>query len=208
MGKLRVGTLTGQHVVLEPLGTHHLDEVVDAGSGERSFYGYTQVPSGHDEALSYISHLLDDAANDRAAPFVQRRVLEGTDNTTLVGCTRFMDPQWPLGRIDPDEVEIGGTWLNPSAQRSPVNTEAKILMLAHAFDVWNVQCLAICTDASNEQSRRAIDRIGARFEGVLRRHRRSLQEGHGDMLRDSAMYSITVEDWPSVRSNLESLAAR
>ena len=147
-----------------------------------------------------------DAANARAAPFVQRRVLDGSGNTTLVGCTRFMNPQWPLGRIDPDEVEIGGTWLNPSAQRSPVNTEAKILMLTHAFDVWNVQRVAICTDASNEQSRRAIDRIGARFEGVLRRHRRSLQEGHDDILRDSAMYSITVEDWPSVRSHLESLA--
>jgi RimJ/RimL family protein N-acetyltransferase len=208
MGQLRVGTLTGQKVVLEPLGAHHLDEIVEAGSGDRSSYGHTQVPDGHDEALGYISYLLDDAANDRAAPFVQRRILDGPGNTRLVGCTRFMDPQWPLGRVDPDEVEIGGTWLNPSAQRSAVNTEAKILMLTHAFDVWNVQRVAICTDASNEQSRRAIDRIGARFEGVLRHHRRSLQEGHGDTLRDSAMYSITVEDWPSVRSRLESLAVR
>jgi RimJ/RimL family protein N-acetyltransferase len=194
--------------VLEPLGTRHLDEIVEAGSGDRSCYGYTQVPDGHDEAFGYISYLLDDAANGQAAPFVQRRVVDGTGNTAVVGCTRFMKPEWPLGRIDPDEVEIGGTWLNPSAQRSAVNTEAKILMLTHAFDVWNVQRVAICTDASNEQSRRAIDRIGARFEGVLRRHRRSLQEGHGDILRDSAMYSITVENWPSVRSHLESLAVR
>jgi RimJ/RimL family protein N-acetyltransferase len=89
-----------------------------------------------------------------------------------------------------------------------VNTEAKILMLTHAFDIWNVQRVAICTDASNEKSRRAIERIGAQFEGVLRRHRRSLQEGHGEVLRDSAMYSITVEDWPSIRSHLESLAVR
>ena len=208
MGQLRVDTLAGEHVVLERLGSHHLDEIVEAGSGDRSFYGFTQVPDGHDEALGYISYLLDDAANDRAAPFVQRRIIASTGDTTLVGCTRFMNPQWPLGRTNPDEVEIGGTWLNPSAQRSPVNTEAKILMLTHAFDIWNVQRVAICTDASNEKSRRAIERIGAQFEGVLRRHRRSLQEGHGEVLRDSAMYSITVEDWPSIRSHLESLAVR
>ena len=208
MGELRVGTLTGRHVVLERLGLHHLDEIVEAGAGDRSAYGYTQVPDGHDEAIGYISYLVDDADNGRAAPFVQLRISDGSTETTLVGCTRFMNPEWPLGRTDPDEVEIGGTWLNPSAQRSPVNTEAKILMLTHAFDTWNVQRVAICTDASNTLSRRAIDRIGARFEGVLRRHRRSLQKGHAEILRDSAMYSITIDEWPSVRYRLNALAAR
>ena len=208
MGQLRVGTLTGQHVVLELLGVRHVAEIAEASAGDRSFYGYTQVPDGHDEAAAYVSHLLDDADKDRAAPFVQRRIIDGADNMTIVGCTRFMNPQWPLDRTDPDEIEIGGTWLNPSAQRSPVNTEAKILMLTHAFETWNVQRVAICTDASNSQSRRAIERIGAQLEGVLRRHRPSFQEGHGEVLRDSALYSITIDDWPSVRSHLESLAVR
>ena len=104
---------------------------------------------------------------------MQRRI----DDGTVVGCTRFLNPAWPLGRSDPDEVEIGGTWLSPSAQRTPINTEAKLLLLTHAFEVWNVQRVAICTDARNEQSRRAIERLGAPFEGVLRRHRRSTRAG-------------------------------
>jgi RimJ/RimL family protein N-acetyltransferase len=208
MGKLLVGTLTGQHVVLERLRSDHLDEIVAAGSGDRSTFGLTQVPANHDEAAGYISYLLDDAENDRAAPFVQRHIVDGgIDNSVLVGCTRFMNPHWWLGRTDPDEVEIGGTWLNSSAQRTPLNTEAKILMLTHAFDKWHVQRVAICTDAENSRSRRAIERIGASFEGVLRRHRRSLQTDHVEILRDSAMYSITIDDWPAVRGHLESLAS-
>lgn len=209
MENLRVGTLQGTHVVLERLAQHHLDEIIEAGAGDRSVYAYTQVPDGRQEAEGYVSYLLNDAVNGRAAPFVQRRIVPGAAAAPqLVGCTRFMNPYWWLGRTDPDEVEIGGTWLNPSAQRSPINTEAKILMLTHAFDEWNVQRVAICTDAINEQSRRAIERIGARFEGELRRHRRSLQQGHGDRLRDSAMYSITIDEWPGVRSRLELLADR
>jgi len=209
MAKLRVGTLEGTHVVLERLASRHVDEIIEAGSGDRSFYAYTQVPDGREETEGYVSYLLNDAENGRAAPFVQRRIVAGERAPSeLVGCTRFMNPYWWLGRTDPDEVEIGGTWLSPSAQRSPVNTEAKILMLTHAFDEWNVQRVAICTDAVNEQSRRAIERIGARFEGELRRHRRSLQEGHESILRDSAMYSITIDEWPAVRSRLESLVAR
>jgi len=208
MRALQVETLTGRHVVLEPLDASHVDGITKAASGDRSSYGYTQVPNGHDEAAGYVSHLLNDAANDRAAPFVQRRIIDGAGTTMIVGCTRYMNPQWPLGRSDPDEVEIGGTWLNQSAQRSPVNSEAKILMLTHAFETWSVQRVAICTDASNSRSRRAIERIGAQLEGVLRRHRPSFQEGHGQILRDSAMYSITIDDWPSVRSHLESLVVR
>jgi RimJ/RimL family protein N-acetyltransferase len=209
MGKLRVGTLTGQHVVLERLRVDHRDEIVKAGTGDRATFGLTQVPSNRDEAARYISLLLDDAENGRAAPFVQRQVVDGEiDSSVLVGCTRFMNPYWWLGRIDPDEVEIGGTWLNTIAQRTPLNTEAKILMLTHAFDTWHVQRVAICTDAENSRSRRAIERIGASFEGVLRRHRRSLQHDFGKSLRDSAMYSITIEDWPDVRAHLESLANR
>jgi RimJ/RimL family protein N-acetyltransferase len=201
MGQLDVGALSGRFVVLEPLRDDHTDDLAAAGSGDRSTFGYTQVPDGPAEAAAYVDWLLDDAAHGRAAPFVQRRVADGT----IVGCTRFLNPQWPLGRPDPDEVEIGGTWLAADAQRSPLNTEAKLLLLTHAFEAWQVQRVAICTDARNERSRRAIERIGADFEGVLRRHRRSTRAGDGDRLRDTASYSVTIDDWPGVAERLRDL---
>jgi len=198
MNRLLVPTLSGRHLALEPMTVHHVDELALAGSADRSTFGYTQVPDGRDETRDYVTWLLDDAANSRAWPFVQRRLIDDT----VVGCTRFMNPAWPLGRDDPDEVEVGGTWLTPSAQRTPINTEAKLLLLTHAFETWHVQRVAICTDARNEQSRRAIERIGARFEGVLRRHRRSTRRGDGIRLRDTAAYAITVDDWPAVQAVL------
>jgi len=155
---------------------------------------------GNDEAAEYVRWLLDDAAHGRAAPFVQRRV----DDGVVVGCTRFLNPLWPLGRVDPDEVEIGGTWLSASAQRTPINSEAKLLLLRHAFGAWEAQRVAICTDARNEQSRRAIERLGATFEGVMRRHRRSTRVGEVDTLRDTAMYSITIDEWPAIETRLRS----
>lgn len=198
MSRLVVPTLTGRHVSLEPLTIDHVDAITSAGAGDRSTFGYTQVPDGGDAAAEYVTWLLDDAANDRAVPFVQRRV--GDD--TVAGCTRFLNLFWPLGRDHPDEVEIGGTWLSSSAQRTPINTEAKLLLLTHAFDVWNVQRVALCTDARNHRSRRAIERLGAQFEGVLRRHRGSTHPGDGVRLRDTAAYSITVDDWSAVQTLL------
>ena len=115
-----------------------------------------------------------------------------------------MSPLWPLGRRDPDEVEIGGTWLAADAQRSPINTEAKLLLLTHAFEVWKVQRVAICTDARNERSRRAIERIGGVFEGTLRRHRASTAAGESGRLRDTSIYAIIETEWPSVRDRLSS----
>lgn len=176
----------------------HVDAITSAGAGDRSTFGYTQVPNGGDEAAEYVASLLDDAANDRAVPFIQRRIADDT----VVGCTRYLNLFWTLGRGDPDEVEIGGTWLSSSAQHTSINTEAKLLLLTHAFDVWNVQRVAVCTDARNEQSRRAIERLGAQFEGVHRRHRRSTHIGDGDRLRDTAAYAITVDDWSALRTLL------
>jgi len=193
--------LAGRHVVLEPMELRHVDEIAAAAAGDRSSFGWTVVPDGPDEAAGYVQWLLDDAAAGSVAPFVQRRVADAT----VVGCTRFLNPAWPLGREFPDEVEVGGTWLNASAQRSGVNTEAKLLLLAHAFDVWGVQRVAICTDARNDRSRQAIERLGAGFEGVLRRHRRSAATGQ---LRDTAVYSVVTPEWPTVRRRLESMLAR
>ena len=200
MTELSVVALSGRFVLLEPLRADHVDEIAAASSGDRSSFGYTQVPDGREEAADYVTWLLDDAAHARAAPFVQRRV----DDGVVVGCTRFLNPLWPLGRVDPDEVEIGGTWLSASAQRTPINSEAKLLLLSHAFGVWGAQRVAICTDARNEQSRRAIERLGATFEGVMRRHRRSTRAGDVDTLRDTAMYSITIDEWPAIETRLRS----
>jgi N-acetyltransferase len=195
---LTVGMLTGRHVTLEPLRDEHVEAIAVAGQGDRSTFGYTHVPDGVDQATAYVRGLLDDAAAGLAAPFVQRRA----DDHAVVGCTRFLHPAWPLDRTDPDEVEIGGTWLAVSAQRSAVNTEAKLLLLGHAFEVWQVQRVAICTDARNIQSRSAIERLGATFEGVMRRHRRSTRAGEATRLRDTATYSITNDEWPTIRRDL------
>jgi RimJ/RimL family protein N-acetyltransferase len=201
VSELAVVALSGRFVLLEPLRADHIDEITAAGGGDRSSFGYTQVPDGRDEAADYVHWLLDDAAHARAAPFVQRRVSDGS----VVGCTRFLNPLWPLGRDDPDEVEVGGTWLSAPAQRTPINSEAKLLLFTHAFDGWKAQRVAICTDARNEQSRRAIERLGATFEGVMRKHRRSTRAGEADSLRDTATYSITVDEWPMIESRLRSL---
>jgi RimJ/RimL family protein N-acetyltransferase len=200
MSRLAVSALTGHHVSLEPMSLEHVDALASAGSGDRSTFGYTQVPDGRVETAAYVESLLNDASHDRAVPFVQRRI----DDDVIVGCTRFMSPAWPLGRVDPDEVEIGGTWLSAAAQRTPINSEAKLLMLTHAFEVWNAQRVAICTDARNEQSRRAIERLGATFEGVMRHHRRSTRAGEDAALRDTATYSIIADEWPAVAARLRS----
>ncbi|MET0146664.1 MAG: GNAT family protein [Ilumatobacteraceae bacterium] len=195
---LAAPVLTGQHVELVPLSVEHVDGLVRAATGDRSSYGFTEVPDGPDAMAAYIAKLLDLRDRSAAAPFVQRRTVDGR----LVGCTRFLEPRWWRGRAEPDEVEIGGTWLAADAQRSPINTEAKLLLLGHAFDEWGVVRVALVTDCRNERSRGAIERIGARFEGVLRHHRPSTVRDELGRPRDTAVYAITDDDWPTVRRRL------
>jgi N-acetyltransferase len=199
--RLQPFSLTGTFVQLEPLAPPHASELIEAANVDRSSYGYTPVPSTLAEATAYIEWLCGDAERDLVVPFVQRRLSDGR----VVGCTRFLNLGWWAGREHPAEVEIGGTWLSGDAQRSGVNTEAKVLLLTQAFDVWQVNRVAICTDALNEQSRRAIERLGAEFEGILRRHRAST--GHATVpgsARDTATYSIIPEEWPHIRESLRS----
>jgi N-acetyltransferase len=196
--------LRGSVVQLEPLGLHHVDALV-AASADRSSYGYTNVPDAAESMTHYITTLLNDAAADTAMPFVQRRLADDA----VVGCTRFMSIVWSLGRQLPAEVEIGGTWLSATAQRSAVNSEAKLLLLQQAFEVWNVNRVAICTDERNEASRRAIERLGATFEGILRGHR--LAQGHFSVpgaARNTATYSILPDEWPAIRDRLHAKLAR
>ena len=193
-------TLTGTHVQLEPLTRHHAAELLTAGNQDRSTYGYTPVPTDEAEMDGYLDWLLGDAQRDTVVPFVQRRLADGA----AVGCTRFLNVTWYTGRDNPAEVEIGGTWLAADAQRSSINTEAKLLLLTQAFERWNVFRVAICTDALNQRSRDAIERLGARFEGILRQHRAST--GHLSQpgsARDTAAYSILPNEWPAIRATLK-----
>jgi RimJ/RimL family protein N-acetyltransferase len=204
--RLEPFTLTGTHVQLEPLSRAHAPALLAAADRDRSSYGYTNVPADLGSMGHYIDLVLLDAQQNTAVPFAQRRIADGEP----VGCTRFMNVAWWHGHDAPVEVEIGGTWLAADAQRSAMNTEAKLLLLTHAFEQWGVHRVAICTDEDNTQSRAAIERLGATLEGVLRNHRAKM--GHlttPGLPRNTACHSIIAEEWPDVRARLqERLGAR
>jgi RimJ/RimL family protein N-acetyltransferase len=191
-------TLEGRYVTLTPLTLGDVPELVDAGSGDRSTFGWMNVPDNIPAMEDVVAKLLVDRDASNAVPFATRRTSDGA----VIGMTRFLLLRWWHGRAYPDGAEIGGTFLAPSAQRTPVNTEAKLLMMTHAFDVWGVQRLDLKSDARNERSRRAMERIGAQFEGVLRNWQPSQAAGEEGLARDSAMYSVVSSEWPEVRRRL------
>ncbi len=195
-------TLTGRFVQLEPLSMAHVDALAAAAAVDRSSFGWTVVPDGTDAMRKYVAGLLDDHAALRVLPFAQHDLT----SRTVVGCTRFLYPYWWRGRAEPDEIEIGGTWLGAAAQRTPINSEAKLLLLGHAFETYGVWRVSICTDENNTRSRTAIERIGATFEGVQRNHRvRAGEFGNptGEVIaRNTAVYSIIEREWPRVRDGL------
>ncbi len=190
-------TLTGRHVRLEPLSIDHATDLAAAAAVDRSSYRLTWVPDGVAATEHYIDGLV--AARDRAEvlPFAQIDRASGR----AVGCTRYLDPHWWRGRDLPDEIEIGGTWLGAEAQRTAINTEAKLLLLTHAFDELGVWRVAICTDERNQQSRTAIERLGANFDGLLPNHRLRA-DTDAPTPRTTAVYSITPEQWPGIRQRL------
>ncbi len=195
-------TLAGRHVSLEPLSPDHAEGLAAAAAADRSTYDLSPVPDGVDAFTAYIAGLLHDHAHGRVLPFAQRR----TDSGELVGCTRYLDPHWWRGRAEPDEIEIGGTWLGAGAQRTPVNTEAKYLLLSHAFETLGVWRVAVCTDERNQRSRDAIERIGATFEGVLRNHRLASDTDRPSP-RQTAVFSVVADEWPAVKRGLETRLA-
>jgi RimJ/RimL family protein N-acetyltransferase len=190
--------LAGRHVRLEPLGSEHAAGLAAAAARDRSSFALTRVPDGVDDARAYVEDALEEEARGWSRPFAT--TLAGTGE--VLGSTRFLDLQyWPVDDRPPGVpvvAEIGATWLAPSAQRTPVNTEAKYLMLRHAFEVWRVQRVTLKTDARNARSRAAIERLGAHFDGVLRRFNPAADAG----LRDAAFFSILDEEWPQVREGL------
>lgn len=201
-------TLSGKFVRLEPLNSSHLEGLVAAAAEDPSIYRWSFVPQGRDETAQYIETALDMRDAGKALPFATVRIADGA----VIGSTRFFDLErwaWPegharLGRSSPNACEIGYTWLARSATRTVANTEAKLLMLTHAFEHWQVLRVCLHTDARNERSRAAMERIGARFEGILRGHRMSVDYRP----RDSARYSIVADEWQEVKKRLERLRDR
>jgi RimJ/RimL family protein N-acetyltransferase len=192
-------TLTGRHVTLTPLSMDDVPELVQAASGDRSTFGWSIVPGTIREMEVVVGRLLVDRDRRSAVAFATRR----SDTSDVIGMTRFLTLRWFFDREYPDAAEIGGTFLTAAAQRTAANTEAKLLMMTHAFDVWGVRRLDLKTDERNERSRRAIERIGGQFEGVLRNWQAAQVDGEEGATRNSAMYSILASEWPVVRARLE-----
>ena len=201
MRRIQPFTLEGRHVRLEPLEMGHADALLAASEEDRATYAFTRTPQGAAGVVGYVDDALADERRGFRLPFATWWRKEGR----VVGSTSLFPEWWEWdGQSDrPDVAEIGGTWLAASAQRTPVNTEAKYLMLTHAFEVWGVMRVSLQTDARNARSRAAIERIGARYDGTLRRARPALGPGAG--VRDSAFFSIVAEEWAAVKAHLESL---
>jgi RimJ/RimL family protein N-acetyltransferase len=181
--------LTGRHVVLEPLQRGHADELVAAVADGRLWeLWYTSVPSP-DEMATEIDRRLAEQAAESMLPFTVRRA-----GGAAVGMTTYMNIDAQSRR-----VEIGSTWYRKSVQRTHLNTQCKLLLLSDAFDT--LECIAVefRTHYLNLASRRAIERVGAKLDGVLRNHMRA-DDG---TLRDTCVYSIIESEWPTVQSHLQ-----
>jgi RimJ/RimL family protein N-acetyltransferase len=192
--------LRGRFVRLEPVTPIHVPALAAAAAENRTSYAWTPVPDGEDEFAANVDMVLAERAAGRRLAFATVAVAPDNTGERVVGSTSYLDPQrWPGGGGRLDSIEIGATWLAASAQRTPVNTEAKLLMLVHAFDTMGVHRVVLNTDARNERSRAAIERIGATFEGVLH----SFRYGVEGTPRDTATFAITTREWPAVLEQLE-----
>jgi len=191
---LDVPVLHGSLVRLEPLAVRHAPDLARAAEEDRSSYEFTVVP----HATEVEAYLAAQFAREGLTPFAQVRMSDGK----AVGCTAFYEPRtWP-DRPDLCAIEVGWTWLAASAQGTGLNVEAKLLLFTYAFETLGVVRVDLKTDARNQRSRRAIERLGARFEGVLRSWSPSRAPGEAGMLRDSAMFSVVAAEWPAVKSAL------
>jgi len=206
-------TLVGTHVRLEPLTTAHVPGLVVAANQDRTSYAFTHVPGTVEAAERYVASALDEQRAGSTLAFATIDAASGA----VVGSTRFLEldywqrdsgwrsaPGYPGEHAVPAVGEIGGTWLAASAQRTSINTEAKLLMLTAAFETWEVHRITFKSDARNGRSRRAIERLGAHFEGIRRAH---LPATDGT-IRDSSYYSIVAGEWPEIRARLRERLGR
>ncbi|MGA2147535.1 MAG: GNAT family protein [Bryobacteraceae bacterium] len=197
--------LQGKHVRLEPLELRHIDGLIAAAAADPSLYQWSLVPQGMAEITRYVDTAVAWRDAGTAVPFAIVRVSDGA----AIGSTRFFDLErwaWPPGHSRHgsgllDGCEIGYTWLTRAAIRTAANTEAKLLMLTHAFEVWQMLRVSFHTDVRNQRSRAALERIGGRFEGILRSHRMASDY----IARDSARYSIIAAEWPETKKRLTQL---
>jgi len=181
--------LQGQHVRLEPLRPDHAPALVEAAKdGELWQLWYTAIPAPDRVAVEIERRL----ALFAAGSMLPWAVLDAAGKP--VGMTTYMNIDNAHQR-----VEIGSTWYARSVQRTPLNTEAKRLLLAHAFEALGCIAVEFRTHRFNQQSRRAIERLGAQLDGMLRNHQRAAN----GTLRDTAVYSITADEWPTVRAHLD-----
>jgi RimJ/RimL family protein N-acetyltransferase len=186
-------TLEGRIVRLEPLGPEHEERLWLASRDPRTWRWLNVVqPHAREEWTGWFDQALGAAAAGAEIPFVTFCREE------VVGSTRFL-----ALRPEHRSVEIGWTWLNPSAWGTGANVEAKLLQLLHAFEAWSCRRVEFKTDASNERSRGALTALGATFEGVHRKHM-LVRRGEN---RDSAWFSITDDEWSIVRARLEARLA-
>ena len=189
--KVEPVVLGGEVVRLEPMAMVHLDGLWEAGRDESLWRLIPTNVASIDDMRKYMETALADRDRGVALPFVTVDRASGK----VVGSTRF-------GNIDTANLraEIGWTWITPAFQRTAVNTEAKLLMLTHAFETWKCIRVELKTDALNERSRAAIKRIGATEEGIFRKHMIT----ESGRFRDSVYFSIIDTEWPAVKANLVS----
>jgi N-acetyltransferase len=188
--------LLGSRVALQALEGGHFSALLAAATADRSTFGLTGVPKDAAELERYMADALSERERGHGLPFV----ICGAGSGQVLGSTRFASIQrWACSPEHWDAVEIGWTWLVPSAQRSGINREMKWLMLAHAFEQRRAQRVQLKTDARNLRSREAIVGIGATFEGILR----NFGPAADGPLRDVAMFSIIASEWPALDARLK-----
>lgn len=184
-------TLTGRHVRLEPLSEAHIPGLAKIGVGQK-FWHFMLYGDMNTEAdiRNWVLDIMGRGQRETDLPFAVIHLESGR----VAGATRYLN-------VLPNDrgLEIGGTWYGTEFQRSPVNTECKYLLMTHAFETLHAIRVQLKTDLINDRSQRAIERLGAKKEGVLRNHM-ILPDGR---VRDSVFYSVLNTEWPDVKKNLE-----
>jgi N-acetyltransferase len=187
--------LSGELAILEPLEERHREELWEAAQDQRVWEWLAHLGEDRELFDRWFELSREATAAGQEGVFAIRRRTDGA----VVGSSRFMAVRRP-DRV----VEIGWTWLNPSAWRTGINLETKLLMLAYAFETLGCVRVELKTDARNERSRDAIAALPAQFEGILRKHMIVPNVGQ----RDSAYYSVIDDEWPQVRANLQRRLSR
>lgn len=203
-----VPRLDGSLIRLALLSLDHVPGLIEAATEDPSLYAWTPIPQTAAAMRQYVEVALAGWERGEMLPFAIIRSGDGA----IVGSTRYYNIErwaWPTGhplhgRMTPDVCEIGYTWLGRSAMRTGVNTQAKRLLLGHAFEAWRVHRVSLRTDARNLQSRHAIERIGGKLDGCLRGERPAVD----GTVRDSVVYSIVAREWPAVSEALRRLESR